>query len=125
MINIMKKSVGLKSRILAGIAILLSIFTISNNCSKSSDSGGTPGTNEVFIQNRAFDPVTITVPANTTVTWTNKDQAAHTVTSTSAEVFDSGSMGTNDTFPHLFETPGTFTYKCSFHANMTGTVIVN
>jgi plastocyanin len=121
----MKILIGSKNRNIAGMAILFAILSISTNCSKSSNKTDTPGENEVLIQNMAFDPVTITVPANTTITWTNKDPAAHTVTSTTAEVFDSGSMSENATFHHLFTTPGLYTYKCSFHANMTGTVKVN
>jgi plastocyanin len=121
----MKKLIVSKSRILTGIAILSAIFIIANSCTKS-DSGGTPGANEVFIQNMAFNPATITVSANTTITWTNKDGAAHTVTSTTAgEVYDSGSMSKNETFQHLFATPGTYHYRCTIHADMTGTVIVN
>jgi plastocyanin len=104
-----------------GSTILFAIFTASNSCSKSSDS---PGINEVFIQNMAFDPVTISVPANTTITWTNKDGVAHTVTSNTG-LFDSGSMGANETYSHLFTTAGSYPYRCTFHSGMTGTVTVN
>ena len=123
----MKTLIDSKSKILVGSALFLAIFMISNNCSKSTTSPDTPGANEVLIQNMAFDPVTITVAANTTVTWTNKDGAAHTVTSNtgSTEVFDSGSLSTNATFHHLFATPGSYHYHCTFHPNMTGTVVVN
>jgi len=117
----MKTSIRSGIRIFSGV-ILLAIFTTSNSCSKSSD--GTPGLNEVFIQNMAFNPVTITVPANTTITWTNKDGVAHTVTSNTG-LFDSGSMGANETYSHLFTTAGSYPYHCIFHSGMTGTVIVN
>ena len=85
---------------------------------------GGPGVNEVFIQGMAFDPSTITVAANTTITWTNKDAVAHTVTSTSA-LFDSGSIGTNGTYSHTFATAGTFSYYCKVHPTMTASVTVN
>jgi plastocyanin len=112
-----------KSRILAGGIILLTILLFTSNCSKTTTSG-MPGANEVLIQNMAFDPVTITVPANTTITWTNKDAVAHTVTSNSG-LFESGSMNTNAVWSHLFTTPGSFPYHCAVHPTMTGTVIVN
>jgi plastocyanin len=132
----MKKSGGSKNRILTGMSILLVIFIISNSCSKSmsdmygmgngngSGNNGTPGTNEVWIQGMAFSPSTITVLAGTTITWTNKDAVAHTVTSTTS-LFNSGSVSGNSTYSHSFATTGTYPYKCSFHAGMTGTVIVN
>ena len=88
-----------------------------------SGTGG-PGVNEVFIQSFAFSPSTITVAAGTTITWTNKDAANHTATSTSG-IFDSGSLGTNATYSHTFADKGTFAYKCTFHSSMTASVVVN
>ena len=38
-------------------------------------------TMHVTIQNHAFSPQTITVAPGTTVSWTNRDSAHHTVTS--------------------------------------------
>jgi plastocyanin len=89
-------------------------------------TGGTPGPglNEVFIQGMAFTPATITVAANTTITWTNKDAIAHTVTS-DTKLFDSGSIGANGTYSHTFATAGTFSYHCTVHPTMTASVIVN
>jgi plastocyanin len=123
----MKTLIQSGRRSITGLAILFTIMAGLINCSKSADSNPTPGANEVFIQSGAFDPVTITVAANTTVTWTNKEGTAHTVTSNagSSETFDSGSLSINATFPHLFATPGSYSYHCTFHSNMNGTVIVN
>jgi plastocyanin len=104
------------------IAIFLAISVFAG-CSKSNNATTSPGTNEVFIQSYAFTPSTITVAVNTTITWTNKDGVAHTVTSTTG-LFDSGSMSTDGTYSHTFTTAGTFPYKCTFHTYMTATVIV-
>jgi plastocyanin len=91
----------------------------------TGSTGGTgPGANEVFIQGMAFNPQTITVTAGTTITWTNKDQVAHTVTSTTG-LFDSGSINTNGTFTHTFTATGTFSYYCKIHTYMTGSVSAN
>jgi len=110
--------------ITAGIAILLFLLFLAGSCSKSSTPKDTPGTNEVLIQDMAFDPVTITVSANTTITWTNKDAVSHTVTSNTG-LFDSGNIQANGTYSHLFDTPGNYPYHCIIHPEMTGTVIVN
>jgi plastocyanin len=126
----MKKLIGSKSRLSIGFAFLFGILSISNSCKKTSDTQGTPGTHEVFIQGMAFSPGTITVTANTTVTWTNKDAVAHTVTSNTG-LFDSGSIsssgtyGGGGTYSHMFSTVGTFPYHCTIHPSMTATVIVN
>lgn len=74
------------------------------------------------------DVITVVIGKNSTVFWTNNDPAPHTVTSDTAGVFDSGTSGPltsqGGTFQFTFTTPGTYTYHCSFHPWMQGTVIV-
>ena len=76
----------------------------------------------------APDAVTVVIGKNNTVFWTNDDTAPHTVTSDTAGIFDSGTTGPlttqGGTFQFTFTTPGTYTYHCSFHAWMQGTVTV-
>jgi plastocyanin len=132
----MKNSIISKSRIITGISLLFAILMFSNSCSKSSPynvagtgttgTGGTsgPGANAVFIQGMAFNPATISVTAGTTITWTNKDAVAHTVTSTT-NLFNSGNIGTNATFSFTFATAGSYSYYCSIHPSMTASVTVN
>jgi plastocyanin len=87
----------------------------------------TPATapNAVTIDNFAFGPATITVPAGTTVTWTNQDDEPHTVTSTAdPKSFKSAALDTGDHFSFTFDKPGTYQYFCEIHPHMTGTVVV-
>ncbi len=77
--------------------------------------------NSVEIKGFAFNPATITVAKGTTVTWTNKDSAAHTVTGSG---FDSGSLSKGQTFSYTFNEAGTFDYICTIHPSMKGKVIV-
>jgi plastocyanin len=83
------------------------------------------GTSEVDINiaARAFSPATITVPVNTTVTWTNNDGMAHTVTSDTG-LFDSGTFGAGGTYSYQFTTAGTYNYHCTLHPDMIATIIV-
>jgi plastocyanin len=80
--------------------------------------------NEIYIQEDAFSPVTLTVSVNTTVKWTNKDPVTHTVTSDTAGLFNSGSIIPGSSYSFQFTSPGTYTYHCTIHTFMTGTVIV-
>lgn len=98
--------------------------SMDNMDSNSSDKA--VNTNTVAIKDFAFSPATITIKVGTTVTWTNQDSAAHTVTSDSSskESFDSGSMAKGKTFSHTFKTAGTFDYICTFHPDMMGKVEV-
>jgi plastocyanin len=126
----MKSLIDSKSRVLISTAILFAILSFLNSCSKTTDNntpGTGPGANEVWLQGMAFSPSTITVTAGTTIKWTNKDSAAHTVTSDagSAEIFDSGSMANGATFTWQFNSTGSFKYHCTFHGAMKATVVVN
>ena len=133
----MKTNIFSKSRVLTGLGFLIIAMAITYGCSKSSMSNmtgtggtgynsgsGTPGANEVFIQGMAFSPASITVKAGTTITWTNKDAVTHNVTSSPA-LFSSGSLGTGATYSYTFNDMGTFSYTCTIHPSMKGTVVVN
>ena len=87
-------------------------------------SQGAPAADaKVQIDQYAFLPQRITVKPGTTVTWTNDDDAPHTIAS-SAKVFKSRPLDTGDKFSFTFTTPGTYEYFCSLHPHMTGAVVV-
>ena len=79
------------------------------------------------VQGFAYQPMDLTVAAGTTVTWTNNDPVAHTVTWDDMSV-DSGLFGQGETFSYTFTTPGTYGYYCIPHgspgAGMHGSVTV-
>ena len=78
---------------------------------------------EVQILNYAYSPMELEVKVGTTVTWTNMDYVPHTVTADNG-AFDSGMMANGAQFSFTFNEPGTYTYVCTYHPNMTGTVVV-
>ena len=81
--------------------------------------------NAVAITGFAFAPAALTVKSGTTVTWTNKDGDAHTVTSQgSGGPLQSAALATGQSFSHTFTTPGTYAYLCTIHPFMTATVTV-
>lgn len=77
----------------------------------------------VHIDRFAFVPREIEIAVGTRVVWSNDDGAAHTATADDGS-FDSGQMTFSEKFGHTFSVPGTYTYYCAFHANMTGKVTV-
>jgi plastocyanin len=77
----------------------------------------------VPIQQYSFLPSDITVRAGTTVTWSNEDDAVHTVTAADKS-WDSGRLPVGGTFSQTFTEPGTYEFLCSIHAAMKGTVTV-
>jgi plastocyanin len=81
--------------------------------------------NRVAIKGFAFAPAALTVPVGTTVTWTNQDSDAHTVTSDGGGgPLNSKALATGDTFSFTFTQAGTFKYLCTIHPFMTATVTV-
>jgi plastocyanin len=109
--------------ILKLFAVMILALNVSSGCSKSNSGNITPGANEVFIQSYAFSPSTITISVNSSVTWTNKDGTAHTVTSDNS-IFDSGLLEPNTSYTRHFTTVGTFNYHCTVHSTMKAKVIV-
>jgi plastocyanin len=89
----------------------------------SSGSAAAGGGSTVEINNFAFSPKTLSVPAGTTVTWKFDDSTQHTVTADDNS-FTSAPMGEGQTYTHTFDTAGTLTYHCSIHPFMKGTVVV-
>ncbi|MDQ3654712.1 MAG: ScyD/ScyE family protein [Chloroflexota bacterium] len=77
----------------------------------------------VTIQDFAFVEGTLEIAAGTTVTWTNNDSAPHTATADDGS-FDTGTIESGGSTSATFDTPGTYTYACAFHPNMTGTIVV-
>jgi plastocyanin len=85
-----------------------------------TDANGGP---QVTVENFNFVSATVTVPAGTTVVWTNADDIEHTVTASDSS-FSSQPIEPDGQFSYMFTTPGTYTYFCAIHPFMTGKVIV-
>jgi plastocyanin len=77
----------------------------------------------VKIDNFNFSPVTVTVPVGSTVRWTNHDDIPHSVISED-ESFKSKALRTDENFSYTFNKAGTYSYYCSIHPRMTGTIVV-
>ena len=85
-----------------------------------------------------FDPAEISIKAGDTLTWENSNDIGHTLVQGTYEVDSAGQRtsekddGTftldvkkkGDTVTHTYATAGTFTYYCTIHKAMNGTVTV-
>lgn len=79
------------------------------------------GTVDMAIVDFAFQTPDLTIPPGTEVTWTNTGVAPHTVSGLATE---SGTLQTGQSFSFVFDTVGTFDYRCAFHPEMVGKVTV-
>lgn len=107
--------------------------------STAAGAGSTPRT--ITVARLAFDPVELTVPAGTTVTWRSDEPITHTVTSgkttgvdatsglrsgqTPDGKFDGPLDAKGSTFEFRFTDPGTYAYYCAIHQGMNASVVVN
>ena len=94
--------------------------TVAEGAAETTDSATDDG---VTIVDNAFQPEPITVGVGTTVVWTNDGRNTHTVRAQDGE-FGSSLLLAGSTFEHEFTSKGRFSYFCSLHPDMTGTVIV-
>ncbi len=124
------------TRVLLGSAcvILLVLTCAFSGCmSSQSPQTTTPATptpgaglNSVMIKNFAFSPATLTIKTGTTVTWMNQDGAPHTIASDPGSVvaFTSESLANGASYQFTFNQTGTYSYYCTIHPSMKGTIIV-
>src|ERR1700759_4217711 len=114
-----------KSFSILATAIFLTTLCIGASFTAYSGSGYPPAPTEtaVKIDNFSFTTATVTVPAGTTVRWTNADDISHAVVSDD-KVFKSKPLDTDEQFTYPFTKPGTYSYFCSIHPKMTGKVVV-
>jgi len=85
--------------------------------------------NTITIKNFAFDPQTLTVNAGSTVRWVNYDRVTHRIvfidTAGRDTDVDSGVLSPSQSWSsNQFKQPGTYSYYCKIHPEMTGTLIV-
>ena len=77
----------------------------------------------ITVEKFAFSPKEISIAPGTKVVWVNKDETPHTV-SAADKGFVSKALDTDDRFEYTFAKPGDFSYFCTLHPFMTGTVHV-
>jgi plastocyanin len=78
---------------------------------------------KVEMQDFSFEPPTVTVQVGGKVTWQNEGDAPHTATADD-DSFDTGNVESGKLQSENFKTAGTFSYICTIHPEMTGTVEV-
>jgi plastocyanin len=108
------------------LVVLAGVLALAlSACGTSGATTTTPPADQagptVAIEDLAYTPERLTVPAGATVTWAFRDGAvAHDV---KGPGFKSTVMA-EGTFRHRFTQPGSYDYLCTLHPTMTGTIEV-
>lgn len=79
---------------------------------------------KVDLRDLCFTPTVIRVQPGQSVTWTNRDDTAHTVTGVAGRWGTYDELGLNDTVTYRFQSSGVFPYFCLIHPGMVGAVVV-
>jgi len=117
-----RKGARVARALLVGGALVVSAAIPSAQGWRSAATAA-PTPIEIGIADHAYRPGTIHVPVGATVTWQNRDEEVHTVTST-AQAFDSKAIDTGEHFDHTFTAPGTYAYFCALHPYMRAEIVV-
>lgn len=110
-----------------GIAVLATLI----GCGGDNGGGTAPpppppppaDPNTVSMSDNSFTPVTRTVPVGTTVRWVNNGAVIHNTVSDDG-IWASGNVAPSASFSHTFSTADEYPYRCTIHAGMTGTIVV-
>jgi Icc protein len=81
-------------------------------------------TNEVTIDNFAFNPKIVSVAAGSKLTWRNRDDVPHKIQSADNRFAGSPLLDTKAVYSVGFPESGEFSYFCSLHPVMQGKVVV-
>ena len=105
----------------AARATLLCAGALFLDCSGVS-AAAQPAAHTVIIDALNYAPATMTVKRGDTVVWINKDPFPHTVTAKGA--FDSHDIAAGHSWRYTARKAGDFSYVCTLHPTMKGTLKV-
>ena len=109
--------------LLCAISFLnLSIFALAGEMKEADTTDNNQ--NRIEIKDFAFNPQNLTVKSGEKITWINRDEEPHTVVSVEKQFKKSTALDTDQEFTITAGAPGTYTYFCSVHPKMTGTIVV-
>jgi plastocyanin len=98
----------------------------SSMAASGSGSAMASSASTIVIKNFMFAPMSVSVAPGTVVTVRNEDTVTHTLTDqTDPKLFSTGDIapGQSKTFKAP-NTAGSYSYICSIHQYMTGTIVV-
>jgi plastocyanin len=117
-----------RTKLIFGLAAILAMALALTAGTRPSSAVGPDNKSvsgaAVKIDNFSFGPSEITIPAGTTVTWTNNDDVPHVVSSDDSKTFKSKALDTDDHFSFTFTKSGTYNYYCAIHPKMTAKIVV-
>lgn len=108
----------------AAVAVAIGIGMIGACSSSSTGPSGGGHTTNISVRNNSFSPTPDTVPAGqVTFTWETPSNG-HNVTWLTGPALPSNSITMSSGQYQAILQLGTYTYHCTIHAGMSGTIVV-
>ena len=92
--------------------------------SKMTEAAGADDQISLTIDDCRYEPTTLYIEPGTTVTWTNEDMYAHSVTGAFLTINGDKLLNEGDTASATFDDEGVFPYYCVLHPGMAASVVV-
>lgn len=87
--------------------------------------GSAQQTYEVSIRDFKFDPPVVHIRVGDAVRWTNNEKrTSHSVFFTGVTSLESDRLFPGESWQRVFDKPGTYSYTCGPHPEMTGKIVV-
>jgi len=113
-----------RTALLCGLTVLsLALGALGGETKAPEAVTGGPQ-NRIVIKDFHFEPQTLTVKSGEKIIWVNKDEEPHTVVSVEKQFKKSTALDTDQEFTVTAGAPGIYSYFCSVHPKMTGTILV-
>ena len=104
--------------LMAGLLLAMGIIVLPADPAEAA-------THKVTIKQYAYGSGSLNIKQGDTVTWTNRDDVQHDVVVTDGPGhFRSPLLSKGQSWRHTFATAGTYSYTCSLHPDMRGSVAV-
>ena len=102
--------------VLAGLLMALGVIMLPVEPAEAA-------AHQVVIKQYAYGPGSLNITQGDTVTWTNRDDVQHDVVVTDGPVsFRSPLLSKGKSWSHTFTKAGSYSYTCSLHPDMRGSV---
>jgi plastocyanin len=113
----------IRGGLVAAMVIGSTMWAFPASAGGGCHGGATQGEGDTVAMSKAcFTPSVLRVDPGTEVTFVNKDPVVHNVSATGWGYLED--MNEGQAFTATFDEPGVYPYACTYHAGMTGAIVV-
>jgi plastocyanin len=113
----------LRGGMVAAVVVGSTMWALPASAGGGCHGGATQGEGDTVTMSKAcFTPSVLRANPGAEVTFVNRDPVVHNVSATGWGYFED--MAEGEAFTATFDEPGVYPYACTYHAGMTGAIVV-